>query len=128
MSTPLHRKRLEWRYSASTGHHDIRLTSALRAWHRARLIGLKIDSLIWDGRLLRSQELERLNLWIEARGAWRCSCLQWHEAAWVVDRVLTGELRTVCVGPAGAGRWPSGSSAEILLGNGGQGVQSELGL
>jgi len=122
-----HRKRLEWRYSASTGHHDIRLTSALRAWHRARLIGLKVDSLTWDGRNVIGQELERLNLWIEARGAWRCSCLKWHEAAWVVDQVLAGQLRTVCVGPAGGGRWPAGTGPEIFLGDGSQGVQSELG-
>lgn len=129
MSTiPLHRKRLEWRYSVSTGHHDIRLTSALRAWHRARLIGLKIDAMQWDGRRLTDHELERLNLWIEARGAWRCSLLPWHEAAFVLDLVLTGELRHVCVGPGGAGRWPARTRPEILLGDGSQGMQGELGL
>lgn len=127
-TTPLHRKRLEWRYSVSTGHHDIRLTSALRAWHRARLIGLKIDAMQWDGRQLSVRELERLNYWVEARGAWRCSLLPWHEAAFVLAMVISGELRHVHVGPGGAGRWPAGTRAEILLGDGRQCVQGELGL
>lgn len=126
LPAPTHRKRIEWRYSVSTGHHDIRLTSALRAWHRARLIGLTVDSLELEGRHLSARELERLNYWVEARGAWRCSLLPWHEASFVLAAVISGDLRQVCVGPAGGGRWPAGTGAKILLGNGSQGVQSEL--
>ena len=126
--TPPHRKRLQWRYSVSTGHHDVRLTTALRAWHRARLIGLRIDAMEWDGRKLRLQELERLNYWVEARGAWRCSLLPWDEAAAVLDLVISGRLPHAGIGSGGGGRWTPGSSAEILFGNRGKGVQSELGL
>ncbi len=118
---------MHYRFTPSIVHRDFRLTSALRAWHRARLLGLSLDLVSIDGRQLNPLEVERLNLWVEALGAWRCSLLPWHKAAAVLDKVISGDLLRVGLGAGGGGRWPAGASSEELFRNACQGVHGEFG-
>jgi hypothetical protein len=121
-----HRKGLEWRFNAAPARTDIRFTCALRAWHRAKLLGFVLDSVTIDGRPLDPVELERLNLWVEALGAWRCSLLPPHKAAAVLSKVISGDLLRVGLGAGGGGRWSAGCSSEIFLRDSGEGVQGEF--
>ena len=124
--TPTHRKRLEWRFSATSEHTETRLTCAFRAWHRAKLLGLQLDSVTFDGLPLDSDQLKRLNFFVEALGAWRCSLLPWHKASAVLAKVISGDLLRVGLGSGGGGRWPACASSEIFLRDRCQGVQSEF--
>jgi hypothetical protein len=70
------------------------------------LLGFELESLCVAGREISERDLERLNLWISAHGAWRCSAMPWHDAADALELVLRAPLR-VPVAPHGAGRWQS---------------------
>ena len=78
-------------------------------WHRAHLLGLKVESCELDGRALDASELFRLNFWIGAQGAWRCSLLSLPEAHAILAGVISGRLSKSPVGRAGAGRWAAGT-------------------
>lgn len=95
----------------------------LTEWHRAALLGVAVDHLEIDGTPCTPKELERLNLWIAAGGAWRCSLLQWHVAEAVLRGVLSGRLNNVKVGPNGAGRWSSRATFEEIVRDRGEGSQ-----
>lgn len=97
----------------------------LREWHRASLLWLSVRSLERDGEQVGRRELDRLNLWIAARGAWRCSALPHFEAADVLSDVLSGSVLRVPVGPHGAGRWATRAEFEKLLRDGREGGESE---
>lgn len=112
----LHREKVIW----STGSVvDRKHTPARRAfldWHRAHLLGLRVESCEFEGRQLTPPELLRLNLWISARGAWRCSLLPLHEAHRVLREVIKGGLSGVGCGFSGAGRWSSRTRAATIFG------------
>ena len=80
--------------------------SILRQWHRGMLLGFDLESLCVGGREIGERDLERLNLWIAAHGAWRCSAMSAIDAAQALEVVLRAPLR-VPVAPHGAGRWQS---------------------
>lgn len=83
-------------------------------WHRARLLGLQVEACEFDGRELDPGELFRLNFWIGSGGAWRCSLLTLPEAHDILCRVISGSLRRVPSGGAGAGRWAAGTASRII--------------
>ncbi len=102
------------------------MPALLAEWHRAGLLGCALEHLEIDGKPCTPKQLERLNLWISAGGAWRCSLLPWHVAEKVLAGVLSGRLQNAKIGPNGAGRWASGATFEEIVRNGSEGRQSTL--
>lgn len=98
---------LAWRYEPSPVYQQRIASSAFRAWHRAWLLGLPIETFSQDGVPVDAKALRRLNWWIQAHGAWRGSSLPWHEAQDLLCDVLSGDLSSSRrrIGDAGAGRW-----------------------
>lgn len=97
---------LVYTFSESLPQCRSHVPSILRQWHRGMLLGFELESLCVAGREISERDLERLNLWISAHGAWRCSAMPWHDAADALELVLRAPLR-VPVAPHGAGRWQS---------------------
>lgn len=117
-------QKLVWSYStppAAAGHY---LTSVFRDWHRAHLLGSEVRSFELGGHKKTALELERLNLWIAAYGAWRASALPYWEARGVLDRVLAGCSDKAKVGCAGGGRRASRAKFEVVLWDAGEGADS----
>jgi hypothetical protein len=112
----LDRQRLTWLWTAPPRGNAVHLPSVFRDWHRGSLLGLQLASLAVGGHEKAAPDLERLNLFLEAGGAWRASSLGYWDAWRVLDDVLlTG--RNLPVGPAGGGRWVSGCAFEETIGN-----------
>lgn len=114
-NTSWENRRLVWSYSTpprAAGHY---LTSIFRDWHRAHLLGCEVLSLRFGGHEKTAPELERLNLWIAAYGAWRASALPYWEAFEVLDRVLSGRPHKPKVGVGGGGRNTTGTQLEIFF-------------
>ncbi len=100
----VHTQKVIWSTGPIVGRKHTPVTRAFIHWHRAYLLGLRIESCAFDGTVLDADELFRLNFWIAAQGAWRCSLLPMHEGHAVVHRVVSGNLSRVPVGKSGAGR------------------------
>ena len=92
----------------------IRLNDIFRRWHRAKLLGLVLDKVEIDGVPLTAREVERLNYWIGADGAFRCSRLSYWECWSVLDKAMGRKLDIAC-GPSCGGRWPSGTMTTSLF-------------
>jgi len=107
----LHRQKVIWSTGSIVARKHTPTRRAFLDWHRAHLLGLRVEACELDGRALDAPELFRLNFWISAQGAWRCSLLSLPEAHEVLRRVISGSLRRVPVGRSGAGRWASGSTS-----------------
>lgn len=99
------RQKVIWSTGSVTGRKAFPARRAFLDWHRAHLLGLRVESCEFEGRPLDAAELFRLNFWIQALGAWRCSLLPWYQAHEILRAVISGSLSRVPVGPAGAGRW-----------------------
>ena len=127
MSTPTVVKTVYWRLTPVQPVRRNRLVSSFRDWHRAHLLGFAIDALQFDGVDLNPIELERVNQWISAHGAWRCSALDPHSAVRVFRMVVSGGIKRMGLGQGGAGRWTPGPALEKILRDGGKSVQSEFG-
>lgn len=109
--------KFSWSYSLpppAAGHY---LTAILRDWHRGYLLGCEVLELELDGQKKTALEVERLNLWIAAHGAWRASALPYWEARKVLDRVLGGQTYRTYVGSAGGGRNAAGTQLVEILGD-----------
>ncbi len=85
--------------------------SIFREWHRAHLLGIELESVeIQTGHFGEDlyhcdlRQLDRLNAFVSAYGAWRCSALPALEAETVLETLMRRPVR-VRVGPNGAGRW-----------------------
>ena len=87
---------------------------AFLEWHRAHLLGLSVSACNLDGHTLDSDELFRLNFWIRAQGAWRCSLLPTSDANVIVSRVIEGGVVRIPVGRSGDGRLGSNSGRKII--------------
>lgn len=101
----IHRQKVIWSTGSVVSRKSLPARRAFLDWHRAHLLGLRVESCEWEGRQLDAAELFRLNFWIKALGAWRCSLLPLHHAHAVLRAVISGSLSHVPVGPSGAGRW-----------------------
>lgn len=110
----VHRQKVIWSSGSVVSRKSIPARRAFLDWHRAHLLGLRVESCEFDGRQLDAAELFRLNFWISAAGAWRCSLLPLHEAHAVLGEVLSGRLRRVPVGRSGAGRWASWPPSRVI--------------
>ena len=66
---------LQWNLSVPPGYSGRSIGSVLRQWHRAEMLGLEVSRLKIGGHEKAAHEMERLNMWISAGGAWRCSLL-----------------------------------------------------
>jgi hypothetical protein len=97
----------------------------LRHWHSAARLNLPVAWLERDGVRLSEPEIERLNLWIEALGAWRVSAMPWPEALNCLDDFLSGNLGRIPSGKGGAGRWTTRAKLEVFFRDGGQRGQTE---
>jgi hypothetical protein len=106
--------RLEWGYSEPGERCAKHLPSVIREWHRAHKLRLEVEWLKLDGTTVSPEALRRLNFWLSADGAWRCSLLPHFEAAAVLSRVLDQGGLVNC-GPTSGGRWPSGSTLAQIL-------------
>lgn len=113
-----------WSYSVPRPAAGQYLTAIFRDWHRAHLLGCELLELELDGQKKTALELERLNLWISAHGAWRASALPYWEARRALDRVFEGRAYLPCVGSAGGGRSAAGTQLEKLFGDRCQGGDS----
>lgn len=116
---------LSWNFGYAQKTRGVLLPEIFRVWHRAKKLGMPLRSVEVDGHAIPTDALERLNLWIEADGAWRASLLDHFECEKLLSAVLKRHVRVTC-GPAGAGRWPTGTTAEEILRNRGEGVQTVL--
>jgi hypothetical protein len=77
---------------------------------------VELASLEFNGKAVDPVSLEKLNYWLSADGAWRCTLLPHFES----ERVLSQILRNggaVRIGPAGAGRFAPGTAVEKVLGH-----------
>lgn len=117
---------VSWCFSPLATYRKNRLVSAFRDWHRAILLGIPLDALEYNGRHLTALELERVNLWVESSGAWRCSALDPWSADQVFQRVLSGRLSRIPLGKGGAGRWTSWAALEKFLRDRGESIQGEF--
>lgn len=81
------------------------------------LLGIEVQELEIDGHKKTALQVERLNLWIKAYGAWRCSALPYWDASNVLEHVLAGRLDAPKVGDAGGGRVAAGTQFEIFFGD-----------
>lgn len=121
------RDRFVFSYSTPLELRSEHVSRLFRSLHRAKLLGLEFDRVTFNGRLLTEDETERLRLFVQADGAWRCSALPWTDALRVLERVITGGLCRVPVGRMSGGRWASWAALEKLLRDSREGVQSEFG-
>lgn len=126
-TTPTVMKAVIWRLTPVAPVKRNRLVSSFRDWHRAHLLGFAIDALQFDGQTLTPIELQRVNDWIAAHGAWRCSALDAHSAVRIFRLVVSGGVRRLGLGNGGAGRWTPGPRFEEILRDGGECVQGEFG-
>jgi len=101
-----------------------RVPYMLRHWHTASKLNLPLAWLEVDGKRLDDRELERLNLWIEALGAWRVSAMPWPEALNTLEDFLSGNLGRIPSGKSGAGRWTSRAKLEVFFRDRSQGGQT----
>lgn len=95
---------LEWSFTLPPAGSSRRYSAMFRAWHRAGQLGGEVAEFVQDGVAVGDRELRRLNFWIGAGGAWRCSTLPYGDAERALRDVLSGKLTVVPVGPVG-GRW-----------------------
>ncbi len=114
-----------WQFSPSTERTGSHLPSVFAHWHRASLLELSLAELSVDGEKIAAPDLERLNLWISASGAWRCSALPYWDCRTILDEVLRSPY-PIPVGKSGAGRWTSRPKLEEVLRDRGKRVQGEL--
>jgi len=105
----IHTQKIIWSTGCVLNRKNEPVRRAFLEWHRAHLLDLSIEKCQFDGRVLDAAELFRLNFWIRAQGAWRCSLLPLPKAHEVVSRVVFDGLR-VPVGRARAGRLRPGSA------------------
>lgn len=96
-------KPLEWRYSTPDPRRALYVPTILREWHRAALVGLSLDRLSIDGKPLKEIQLERLNYFIQGRGAWRCTNLGYWDAMKMLRKACGQEL-DIRYGPTSGGR------------------------
>jgi hypothetical protein len=111
----LDRQRVTWNFSEPPGYGSEHLPGVFLRWHRGRLLDLAVESLAVGGHEIAAPDLERLNLFIEAGGAWRASSLTYWDAWRVFEDTLRGG-RVLPVGPAGGGRWVSGRRFDEAIG------------
>lgn len=105
---------IRWRWSNPKDGYGLLLPGIFEKWHRAKMLGLRLEEVTFDREPLSPRALEKLNYFVEADGAWRSSLLDHFES----ERVLAAVIRrhvTIHLGAAGAGRWAAGTPAEILL-------------
>lgn len=115
---------ISWQYSHPEITTCTQYSTAFRAWHRAHLIGLSLVSCKIGHIPFSADQLDRLNLFVEGRGAWRCSNLDYYEARRALNVVLADQCEIVArVGPIG-GRWPTASTAKQILWDSGQSDQA----
>ena len=123
------RAKVTWSTGCIKGRSQFPVRRAFIEWHRAHLLGLKVTECEFGGVKLTEDELFRLNLWISAQGAWRCSLLPYPEATKILRSVLLGGLRRVSCGSAGAGRWATWpKSASVFCFDLAEGGEEQLGL
>lgn len=115
---------LSWSYATPPPAHGFYLTSVFRDWHRAFLLGTRVDCCTFGGEILSGDQLARLNFWIEAHGAWRASALPYWEAYELLSRVVSGRTYKSKIGTAGGGRHAAGTQLEMLLWDAREGVES----
>ena len=109
---------IRWRWSNPRDGYALLLPGAFEKWHRGKNLGLDLVEVSWDGRPLTSREMEKLNLFIQADGAWRASLLDHFEAHRLIADVLGRRMPVIArLGQAGGGRWASGTLAEVVLGD-----------
>lgn len=118
---------LRWSHAKPPDGSGVLLPDIFVRWHRAKNLGIELASVTFDGHPLPVSSLEKLNMWLFADGAWRASLLDHFEAEKVLAAVIRRDV-VIPLGSGGGGRWPSGSSAKILLRYPGQSVQCSLGL
>ncbi len=119
--------RVAWEWTESGDRTGVVLPHVFARWHSANRLGLELARVELRGETLEELELTRLNYFVAAGGAWRCSLLSHFEC----ERVLAHALqRRFCpiLGVAGGGRWSASSRAEEVLGNGRKGVRDAAGL
>ena len=96
---------LEWDFTPPPGYRGRTVNCIFREWHRGFLLGLEVNHLKLGGREITGDELQRLNFWIAANGAWRASALPYWDGFNLLVDVLSGNLGVnFLVGNAGAGR------------------------
>src|SRR5688572_10632212 len=95
---------VEWTMSKPTPQRGRFYTDLFRSWHRSMLLGLEVETLTINGREVSELGLRRLNFWIQAYGAWRCSTLPYWEGHDALLKVLDGNMQAPKVGAAGGGR------------------------
>lgn len=98
---------LKYTYTPATQRTRTYVPSVLKEWHQAMRLGFEVEMLSIDGVSVHALALERLNFWIAAQGAWRCSIMPFHDSVDALEDVLRCPVRPVPVGPNGAGRWSS---------------------
>lgn len=97
-------KKVVWSTGSVVDRKNVPAQRAFMEWHRAHLLGLPISECVLDGVSLDEQALFRLNFWIRAWGAWRCSLLPLKDANAVLSRVVECGMARVPVGRSGGGR------------------------
>lgn len=99
---------IRWEFAPLPACSEHRYTVIFRQWHRAHLLAPFGDDVVTSleigGRSSSPIELRRLNHWIRAGGAWRCSALPYWDASDVLCNVLLGHCPVLPVGSLGAGR------------------------
>ena len=83
--------RFEWRLRPHRGRESMLMHELMRDWHRGMLLGLEVEELSIDGRPVDQVALERLNLWVQAGGAWNSRNLPYWDARARIVAVLFGK-------------------------------------
>lgn len=107
-------KLIEWTYGPPDPRQARYVPTILREWHRACLVGLSLDTLSIDGKPLTETQLERVNYFIQGRGAWRCSNLSYWDAMKMLNKACGRELDIRC-GPTSGGRHSSATVKYAVL-------------
>jgi hypothetical protein len=110
------RRGVIWSTGSIAHRKQVPTRRAFLDWHRAHLLGLKVEKCEFEGLELDGPALFRLNCWVMGLGAWRCSLLPSHEAHQILRKVILGGVHRIPVGRSGAGRWASGTRAASILG------------
>jgi hypothetical protein len=84
---------IAWCYepTSKTAESSRLMYLVLRQWNRANKIGFKVRNVLYLGRYLDEQELERCNFWIEAGGAANAQKMEHWEAVNLFERVILGK-------------------------------------
>src|SRR5581483_9932334 len=77
-----------WTYSAPQILAGTSMQLILKNWHRASLLWMELSSLSIGGKPCSEDGVERLNLWLRAGGAWKCTLLPHFESERVIREIL----------------------------------------